>query len=541
MAEPVASLRAQLSLDSATFERGAKRAQQSMTQLRGSASRLGGSFSGLNRALASNATRNVSLQLSQVAQQASATGNFIQALAIQLPDLTLAFGPLGIAAGVVAGALLPMAANLFGVSEGARDFDQRMDQLNNTLERYISTTEQIAADGKLHERFGRNTAAAREFLKEIANIERANLQQEIEGALGEMTDPFGLQDTLAGLQLGRVADEIGLERSFSVFTQKARDARDEIDAIAQTGIDASNRLFNAVASGDLDRQVEAAENMLRVYTDLADADGQRTDAENQYIQSLTEVVLKMQQLQSVTLDVAGATEQIAAGYRAVAGAQTTLDQQTEQYLQKTAASFRSTSSLRDTIGEAAFEALRLAGVDMSAPISQSTLEAGELAARLGSSVEEAIALQNQPMSAQILDAAAAAQALSSELGVSLRTAMALQGMLSDRPSADVFDTRDGRYNSAEFRTERTRRTMESGELLRSAIVPSSMREPTKRRRSGGGGGGTSAAEREMNEMLRERDRILESLKTEQDKYNDALAQADRLLKAGVLTSEDYAA
>ena len=43
----------------------------------------------------------------------------------------------------------------------------------------------------------------------------------------------------------------------------------------------------------------------------------------------------------------------------------------------------------------------------------------------------------------------------------------------------------------------------------------------------------------QNEMLRERDRILESLKTEQEIFNDAVAQADRLLAAGVLTQDQY--
>ena len=52
--------------------------------------------------------RMMAMQLSQVAQQTSATGNFMQALAIQLPDLALGFGTVGIAIGVLAGILLPL-------------------------------------------------------------------------------------------------------------------------------------------------------------------------------------------------------------------------------------------------------------------------------------------------------------------------------------------------------------------------------------------------------------------------------------------------
>lgn len=52
--------------------------------------------------------RMMAMQLSQVAQQTQATGNFMQALAIQLPDLALGFGTVGIALGVMAGVLLPL-------------------------------------------------------------------------------------------------------------------------------------------------------------------------------------------------------------------------------------------------------------------------------------------------------------------------------------------------------------------------------------------------------------------------------------------------
>ncbi|RUX08200.1 MAG: phage tail tape-measure protein [Mesorhizobium sp.] len=52
--------------------------------------------------------RMVAMQLSQVAQQTQAGAGFIQALAIQLPDLALGFGAVGIAFGVLAGILLPL-------------------------------------------------------------------------------------------------------------------------------------------------------------------------------------------------------------------------------------------------------------------------------------------------------------------------------------------------------------------------------------------------------------------------------------------------
>lgn len=60
-------------------------------------------------------------------------------------------------------------------------------------------------------------------------------------------------------------------------------------------------------------------------------------------------------------------------------------------------------------------------------------------------------------------------------------------------------------------------------------------------RSSGGGKSESQreAERTYNESISERDKILEGLKTEQDKYNDALAQAKRLMDAEVLSVDAY--
>ena len=68
-----------------------------------------------------NRARGVSLQLSQVAQQGSVTGNFLQAFAIQLPDLLLGFGTLGILIGAAAGALAVPLVNALKGSSSAVD------------------------------------------------------------------------------------------------------------------------------------------------------------------------------------------------------------------------------------------------------------------------------------------------------------------------------------------------------------------------------------------------------------------------------------
>lgn len=83
-------------------ELAGSRLGRAMGTLKGKMSALGASM----RPMA-GASRQLSFQLSQVGQSAMVTGNLVQALAVQLPDIGLAFGAVGAAAGLVAGIALP--------------------------------------------------------------------------------------------------------------------------------------------------------------------------------------------------------------------------------------------------------------------------------------------------------------------------------------------------------------------------------------------------------------------------------------------------
>lgn len=82
----------------------------------------------------SNGARNLSLQLSQVAQQGSVTGNYFQALAIQLPDIMLSFGTLGILVGAAAGVLGVGFAN--AASEASKETSTLSDEIDQLVDSY---------------------------------------------------------------------------------------------------------------------------------------------------------------------------------------------------------------------------------------------------------------------------------------------------------------------------------------------------------------------------------------------------------------------
>lgn len=80
--------------------------------------------------LAGNGVRMLSQQLSQVGQQTMATGQFVNALAIQLPDIGIAFGAAAGAAGLLAGVALPaLMTALFGTGEGAKSAAETINDL----------------------------------------------------------------------------------------------------------------------------------------------------------------------------------------------------------------------------------------------------------------------------------------------------------------------------------------------------------------------------------------------------------------------------
>lgn len=171
------------------------------------------------------------------------------------------------------------------------ELEKQVKALSSTFKEFGSYVD-IAAESidKLAEKYGTAAAQARELSIALAENKRMQLQSEVDGFIGTNADPFGLSDTLKGLQPGVVADYFGLDRPFMVFTQEARKARDELDALTQSMIDATNKL--AFASG-LEEQTVALEEYLAVFTRLADADGQRTASEIERIDLMGQILDKM--------------------------------------------------------------------------------------------------------------------------------------------------------------------------------------------------------------------------------------------------------
>ena len=120
----------------------------------------------------SNSIRQASMQLSQVAQQGSVTGNYLQALAIQLPDLALGFGTVGIIAGALAGSLaMPLYNAITGV-------DEKTKQYNDTIKDTIASLKSV----RLEETAGAIDALTDNIKKNADELEKNEaIREKIRG------------------------------------------------------------------------------------------------------------------------------------------------------------------------------------------------------------------------------------------------------------------------------------------------------------------------------------------------------------------------
>ena len=114
------------------------------------------------------------------------------------------------------------------------------------------------------------------------------------------------------------------------------------------------------------------------------------------------------------------------GFAAATGQVQTLANKTSEYIQSVSSAIEQANSLRDSLGEAAFEALRLAGVDMTKPIEDSSKQAAILAGRLGVSLKTALALKELEATGNS-GSGAGYEALSNELQLRAATGMGFVG------------------------------------------------------------------------------------------------------------------
>jgi len=96
---------------------------------------------GQRAGMGSHGLRQFSLQLNQVAQSGAVTGQWVQALAVQLPDMLLAFGTAGAVAGTLAAVLIPLGTSLLKVATAGRDVEGALDKAEDSLKAFATAAD----------------------------------------------------------------------------------------------------------------------------------------------------------------------------------------------------------------------------------------------------------------------------------------------------------------------------------------------------------------------------------------------------------------
>lgn len=140
----------------------------------------------------SHELRNVSLQLNQIAQQGSVTGDYLGAAAIQAADIGSAFGVVGIAAGALVSVLGPVALGMLGGGKEAEKFSDRVDTLSAAVSDYKNFADLAASSTEeLRERFGSAGERAAEVADFMQEFSRVDAVEKLDVAVEELTERFG--------------------------------------------------------------------------------------------------------------------------------------------------------------------------------------------------------------------------------------------------------------------------------------------------------------------------------------------------------------
>ena len=178
---------------------------------------------------AGGGVRMLGQQLSQVAQQGAMTGNYLGALAVQLPDMALGFGNVAIAASIVATVAMPLLTSAFGSGKTAAE---NMANANDALGESIGSLRSMADQSltEIAEKYGEVNGQVLELLATLrtAEIEAAN--KAAADAVAVIADEYEVATSAINLfkitgkgAAKDVADEMGLTKNQFLALQAAID------------------------------------------------------------------------------------------------------------------------------------------------------------------------------------------------------------------------------------------------------------------------------------------------------------------------------
>lgn len=247
--------------------RNIKLAETASRRSAGSAGRLAEAFHRFGLSARGNAThiRLLPQQFSQIAQQASVTGNVMQAVALQAFDIGAAFGGVGAVIGVLAGLGLPALAAAFGDNaDDVSELENQLSNLNDIVSELNDSTDLLSLSiDELSIKYRDAAPRVRLFAEAQAQLRIAELNREFAGSFDELSNAVDRWST-------RV-DNLQSQETLFDDPQRAIALINIIEDFNIRGDEAVRVLerLNEVARADsFEEQQEAVENLIAALTNL---------------------------------------------------------------------------------------------------------------------------------------------------------------------------------------------------------------------------------------------------------------------------------
>ena len=201
--------------------------------------RLAGLGRGSNGAR--HALRNMGLQLNQVAQQGSVTGDYMRALSIQLPDMLLGFGSLGIAIGIVAGAFGPLVLEMIGAVDKGKELEKSIKGLGEAVDDYASKADLAGAPtAELSKKYGNLAGEARSLLTVQRDLAKLEALDSIAKGLTAAREALGDIGTVTAGEFGEAAEKV------AALKTELETLRAEQRTILSEGLDVDDNAFRNI-------------------------------------------------------------------------------------------------------------------------------------------------------------------------------------------------------------------------------------------------------------------------------------------------------
>ena len=342
------------------------------------------------------------------------------------------FGPKGAVIGAViaiGSAVGGMAYKMLTAGEEVRDFQEILEETSSALDNLTTATDLAAMSNEnLEKTFGAASGQIKStlaLLRELADNEAQRSIDDLASSLSSLYEARGDGDRRTG-----IADFFDVNIMMA-FRDSTRQARDEARVLTAEFLNAQDALV--ASEGNIQGQIDATQRLLSVTTTLADLDGVRSEEEEALLKKLGESLLSMQKIKTAqegtnktqddstaSLAAQGDWLKIHNTYiqnqqklRNQNGAEldrqiqlerevseyaknhnwekTQLQKTTQQILTDAIEVHKQEKAIREELGDAAVEALKLAGIDITTGVDAAAKAAAVLAANLGVSL---LAAQN---------------------------------------------------------------------------------------------------------------------------------------------------